>query len=347
MDGKRTRRTSLNPMIEPVEAPISQEWNLTAFARDNPQIYGPMGHRGRDYAAFDGTDVRAPEAGTITFVGTKSARWSWGYYVEVRSGVRTHFFCHLQTGSAMASPGDGVAEGGLLAKSDSTPNWPPHLHWEVRGGGPPSMNLAVDPRTLLHPERYTAWELRAYGKAAAARAEIDSRIFTRQITQESGWNMYALSPAGAVGIAQIVPRWHPVVNPWDPYAALDYAANLMRRHLREFGSYELALAAYNAGSNAVSHYGGVPPFPETRMYVRAILGGETNVTESVFDDPDFWLKSKWEELAQQAIQVVNRAKGGMTPTDDESFLLNHRYKELVEDWPKLMAAERHRAGATG
>ena len=67
------------------------------------------------------------------------------------------------------------------------------------------------------------------------------------------------------------------------------------------------------------------------------------MTDSVFDDPDFWLKSKWEELAQQAIQVVNRAKDGLTPTDDESFLLNHRYRELIEDWPKLMAAEKQRA----
>ena len=130
----------------------------------------------------------------------------------------------------------------------------------------------------------------------------------------------------------------------DPRGALDYAGILMAGHLKAFGSYELALAAYNAGGNAASRYGGVSPFTESRNYVNSILGDrKVKPGDSDFDDPDFWLKAKWEGLAATAIQVVNRAQGGVAPTDDASFLLNHRYKELIKDWPKLVEAEKQRA----
>lgn len=114
-------------------------------------------------------------------------------------------------------------------------------------------------------------------QAAATAVGINVPIFLAQITQESGWDPQAQSPAGAQGIAQIVPRFHPTVDPWDPVASLQYAARLMRGYLDEFGTYALSLAAYNAGSGAVRQYGGIPPFPETQHYVRTILaaaGGE-------------------------------------------------------------------------
>lgn len=395
-------------MIEPVEAAVSQEWGLTRFARDNPHVYpGGLGHRGRDYASFEGTPVVAPEDGVVAHVG-ETTIWAWGYVVSIDAGgspltptlslggerepeiggererdrgegelttggerepdggerepghpdalpsggrdyERRHHLCHLQQDSAYVVVGDVVKAGDEIARSGRTPNWPPHLHWEIRGGGPGAMGGSIDPRTLLHPDRYGKPTLREYARIAAKRAGIDPELFDRQIERESSWDMYALSAAGAVGLAQIVPRWHPTVNPWDPHAALDYAAGLMADHLGEFGSYELALAAYNAGPNAVRRHGGVPPFEETRDYVNRILG-ETKVrpARTVHDDPDFWLKSKWEELAQAAIQVVNRAGAGAKPTADESRFLNHRYKELMESWPRLMEAERERSeGARG
>ena len=361
-------------LVEPIDAPVSQEWGLTRFARDNPHVYpNKPGHCGRDYASFEGTGVRAPEDGVVAHVGTTDIR-AWGYVVSIlangstlrqaqgrqakgeRHGdastssaveprdARTHYFCHLQSGSAAVAEGDEVKAGDPIARSGGTPNWPPHLHWEIRGGGPDVMTGSIDPRTLLHPDRYTEAALRDYAKAAAERAGIEPVIFKRQIVQESGGNIYAHSPAGAIGIAQIVPRWHPTVNPWDAYAALDYAAALMASHLSAFGSYELALAAYNAGPTAVRRYGGVPPFRETRNYVNSILGErKARPVSSVNDDPDFWLKSNWEELAQTAIQVVNRARAGVTPADDESRFLNNRYKDLIDNWPRLMEAERQRA----
>lgn len=107
-------------------------------------------------------------------------------------------------------------------------------------------------------------------RAAAQQAGVDPNLFFCLIRQESGFDPNALSPAGAVGIAQIVPQYHPGVNPCDPVAALQYAARLIRQYLDQFGGEALALAAYNAGAGAVQQYGGVPPYAETQRYVQAI-----------------------------------------------------------------------------
>jgi hypothetical protein len=112
---------------------------------------------------------------------------------------------------------------------------------------------------------------RAYG--------IDPDTFVRQITQESGWlddviHCRRASSAGALGIAQIVARWHPGVDPCDPPAALDYAAWLMATYVKYHGSYARALAAYNWGSGNVASWDGrrstLPG--ETRTYLDVILG---------------------------------------------------------------------------
>jgi soluble lytic murein transglycosylase-like protein len=116
-------------------------------------------------------------------------------------------------------------------------------------------------------------ELEQMARQAARDAGIDENIFLRMIEQESGWNPNARSPAGALGIAQIVPKYHPGVDPLNPAEALPYAARLLKSHLNRYGGdWRLALAAYNAGPGAVERYGGVPPYEETRWYVHQILG---------------------------------------------------------------------------
>ena len=124
-----------------------------------------------------------------------------------------------------------------------------------------------------------------YGELAASYARaygLDPEIFVRQMMQESGLNPDAVSPKGAVGIAQIMPDTardpgygvRPIEDPTDPEEGLRFGAEYMRAMLDEFGGdYKLALAAYNAGAGAVKKAGGVPPFQETQNYVNAILGG--------------------------------------------------------------------------
>jgi len=108
----------------------------------------------------------------------------------------------------------------------------------------------------------------------AEDAEIDPDIFCRQIMQESGFQTgLGANPAGAIGIAQIVPKWHPGVNPYDPFDSLHYAANLMAGYLAEYGGdWTLGLVRYNGGSGAVIAWMQGRPYEESQRYVRGILG---------------------------------------------------------------------------
>jgi hypothetical protein len=118
-----------------------------------------------------------------------------------------------------------------------------------------------------------ATNYRAATRRAAQRYGLDPNVFMRQIQQESGFRPGAVSPAGAIGIAQIMPAtarsWG--VDPRNPLAALDAAAKNMARYVKQFGSYRDALIAYNAGPGAVGH--SLPA--ETQGYIATILGGRT------------------------------------------------------------------------
>jgi hypothetical protein len=120
--------------------------------------------------------------------------------------------------------------------------------------------------------------LRAIAREAALSAGLDPDIFERQIMAESQFDPNATSPAGARGIAQLTPAtaraWG--VDPSDPVASLQAAAQHMAGYLKQYGNYPLALAAFNAGPGAVDRYGGVPPFAETRSYISKILGSGPN-----------------------------------------------------------------------
>ena len=112
-------------------------------------------------------------------------------------------------------------------------------------------------------------------RAAARRHGVPEDLFLRLVQQESGWNTGAVSQKGAIGLAQLMPDTARLlgVDPADPEENLDGGARYLRRQFDAFGSWDLALAAYNAGPAAVQQYGGIPPYDETVGYVRAIWGG--------------------------------------------------------------------------
>jgi hypothetical protein len=122
----------------------------------------------------------------------------------------------------------------------------------------------------------------AIAAQAASQAGIDANIFIKQIQQESGFNQWAKSPAGAEGIAQFMPStaMQMGVDPWNVQQSLTGAATLDARNLKKYnGDYTKMLAAYNCGGgcvdNAVNTYGGnwLSHTPgETQNYVNTIMG---------------------------------------------------------------------------
>ena len=113
-------------------------------------------------------------------------------------------------------------------------------------------------------------------RAAGLSATEFSALFLALIERESGWNPRAVSPKGAQGLGQLMPataRDLGVSDPFDPAQNLDGAARYFAAQLARFGDVALALAAYNAGPEAVARHGGVPPYAETRAYVAALSDG--------------------------------------------------------------------------
>ncbi|MEM1428489.1 MAG: lytic transglycosylase domain-containing protein [Pseudomonadota bacterium] len=111
-------------------------------------------------------------------------------------------------------------------------------------------------------------------KAAARRHAVPEDLFLRLVQAESNWQPGAKSHKGAIGLAQLMPGTAALlrVDPYDPAQNLEGGARYLRMMYDKFGSWRLALAAYNAGPGAVEEHGGIPPYRETRNYVKTILG---------------------------------------------------------------------------
>ncbi|HTS83604.1 MAG TPA: lytic transglycosylase domain-containing protein [Usitatibacter sp.] len=140
---------------------------------------------------------------------------------------------------------------------------------------------AVNPvsYTPTAPYTPTADELERYTaiiKTASQSYGVDSRLVHAVISAESNYNPNAVSRTGAKGIMQLMPdtaRRYGVQNSMDPIENIHAGTKYLRDLLAMFkGRLDLALAAYNAGENAVIRNGGIPPYAETRSYVPRVLG---------------------------------------------------------------------------
>lgn len=117
-------------------------------------------------------------------------------------------------------------------------------------------------------------EYHAHVLALAARYDLSPTLIEALVWQESRWRKDAISPAGARGLAQLMPETARElgVNPDDPYANLEGGARYLRIQLDRFdGNLEKALAAYNAGPGRVERANGIPNIRETQNYVAAIM----------------------------------------------------------------------------
>jgi len=124
---------------------------------------------------------------------------------------------------------------------------------------------------------------------SATRWNVSAALLAAQLMAESNFNPYASSSAGAQGIAQFIPSTaaaYGLDDPFDPVAAIDAEAHLMSDLLHQFGSPQLALAAYNAGPAPVEACNCVPAIPETQAYVTrilALLGGVGAIATPSFE----------------------------------------------------------------
>ena len=113
---------------------------------------------------------------------------------------------------------------------------------------------------------------------ADARA-LDARLLVALIAVESRWRPRAVSSAGAIGLGQLMPATAASlgVDPADPQENIHAVAAHLRALLNRYARYDaqtqyvLTISAYNAGSGAIEKYGGIPPYPETQRYVRAVI----------------------------------------------------------------------------
>ena len=129
--------------------------------------------------------------------------------------------------------------------------------------------------------------------SAAERHGIDPALVRAVVKAESDFNETARSRKGAQGLMQLMPetaRQHNVANVYDPEENIEGGVQHLRLLLDRYrGDLRLALAAYNAGIQAVEKHGGIPPFAETKEYVRRVLtfheryrkNGQISITEQV------------------------------------------------------------------
>jgi len=187
-----------------------------------------------------------------------------GEYVLLSSGLQLHADRHEQNGSLIRLfHNGGITEipATLVSgfqQEDAVPPPP---------AAPASEPVAVkadppvqDPRKMVHE--------------AALRSGLPPAFVESVAQVESGFRPDAVSPTGAVGVMQLMPSTAKGLgaDPHDTAQNIDAGARLLRDLLLKYdGDVVKALAAYNAGETAVNRYRGVPPFTETRLYVKKVI----------------------------------------------------------------------------
>lgn len=152
--------------------------------------------------------------------------------------------------------------------------------WNARITAYPS-NRPTTTDFELFPRTPTSRRLRPsavpFGMAiheAATRYRLDGPLLAAIVEAESNFDAHSVSPAGALGLMQVMPdiAGEHGGDPFDPAVNLDVGAKYFSSLLTRFsGDVELALAAYNAGPTTVLRYGRVPPYRETQAFVRKVM----------------------------------------------------------------------------
>jgi hypothetical protein len=176
-----------------------------------------------------------------------------------------------------------VLSNGLTLKLDRHRLEAEQVVLELRGGGelgvPASLVRGFVPDEVLDEVDVPGGDVRALAAAAARRHGLDPELVLAVVSVESGFRPQAVSPKGARGLMQLMPKTAGelgVTDAFDPQQNLDGGVRHLGSLLSLYGGdVRRALAAYNAGQGAVARHNGVPPYAETRAYVERVLGRYT------------------------------------------------------------------------
>jgi cell wall-associated NlpC family hydrolase len=180
-----------------------------------------------------------------------------------------HIAIYVGEGKMVAAP-----KSGDVVKIQSVYDRPTRIRRVLPAGdGAVAPAVAGDARpSALRTNASRATAFDGVFASATARYGLPAGLLHAVAKTESGFDPGAVSHAGAVGLMQLMPGTARElgVDAQNPTQAVDGAARLLRKHLDEFGTVPLALAAYNAGPGAVRKHDGIPPYSETRAYVRRV-----------------------------------------------------------------------------
>lgn len=155
--------------------------------------------------------------------------------------------------AAAAEKPQMLADGSFATELDKAMN-------AAESHGAAGLNISGDTNSLI--------------QEAAARYQVDPRLVAAVAQTESGGNQEAVSPVGAIGVMQLMPDTAAGlgVNPYDKKQNIEGGAKYLRQMMDTFGGdVQKAVAAYNAGPQAVKEYNGIPPYRETQDYVNKVL----------------------------------------------------------------------------
>jgi soluble lytic murein transglycosylase-like protein len=208
--------------------------------------------------------------------------------------------------------------------------------WVVQSRSGPPRFRAITPRDLdaalsSRPQRLGLFPLQErdaarrevlvtlpYGPQiwrASQRHRVDGLLVAAIVEAESGFTPDAVSPRGAVGLMQVLPSTGDLYRVQDlaaPHVNLDVGSRYLSWLLREFGGdLELALAAYNAGPATVARYGGVPPYRETRQYVRKVLALYRERSEEAWEKAG-WGRDPFAALTAQPERAIRAHPGAVS-----------------------------------
>lgn len=234
-------------------------------------------------------------------------------------------------------------------------------------GVPTGMAAPIAPKKT----EYTKAELQTKAKRAADKYQIPRSLMNALVVQESGYKVDAKSKAGASGLMQLMPATAKslgVTDIFDVDQNIDAGARYLQQQYKRFGSWPLALAAYNAGPGAVEDYrngtnftggnpnkrktGGIPNYPETQNYVKNIMAksglnkSTYGITFGIANNKNRFIDSDMGMLSVNGVSKFLDMVNGTKAYKGQIESISTNRRELLEDKPEYRDFAKFRAMRT-